>query len=376
MSIVSATTSVLAADGWGALAFTRVAERAGLSERPVRDRFDTREALAVAAWQATAGPALAEAIGVLVESGTDADALTQALRRFTHPETEMRACREIVLVGRYEPSIDEAVRATVGPLLGPLLQPSRGSLTRAQAAGHAYLLGVALGLLLHADMPGAQALDLTRPVAELARALANPVPARYLPSGRFEHLDRPVTIDTPDILGNAALTAILLEVSAHGYDAATIDSIARASGYSQGVIFNRYRTKRDLFIDASSRMLTAAAEQNATALRAVAASSSEAIAQAVMLREMMRPHRAHLRTITLEQLRLANHEPELMASIERAVHAAVEQLVTTPTERADLAAHIHFGLATGDGPLLLADWEPTAWKLPFDTITGSIDPTH
>ena len=93
-------------------------------------------------------------------------------------------------------------------------------------------------------------------------------------------------------------------------------------------------------------------------------------------REMMRPRRAGLRTITLEQLRLANHEPELMASIERAVHAAAEQLVTTPTERADLAAHIHFGLATGDGPLLLADWEPTAWKLPFDTITGSIDRTH
>lgn len=66
--IVGAVVEVLADAGWSGLTFSSVARVAGLSPRPVQDRFPDRWALAVAAWEQVTGPALESALQELLAS--------------------------------------------------------------------------------------------------------------------------------------------------------------------------------------------------------------------------------------------------------------------------------------------------------------------
>lgn len=68
---------------------------------------------------------------------------------------------------------------------------------------------------------------------------------------------------TGDPAWDAILTATLDCVGELSYEAATIDAIDAAGGYTHTVIFTRYRTKQDLFIDATDRIMG----RLATALR-------------------------------------------------------------------------------------------------------------
>jgi len=66
--IVEAVVAVLGDHGWSGLTYASVARVAGLSPRPVQDRFPDRWALAVAAWEHTAGPALESFLEELIAS--------------------------------------------------------------------------------------------------------------------------------------------------------------------------------------------------------------------------------------------------------------------------------------------------------------------
>lgn len=375
--ILDAAVAVLARDGWGGLAFTRVAEECGLSERPIRDRFASRGELAGSIWLLRAWPTLASAVTALLAAATprvdglNRDLVLAALRPFTNPDAEMRAARELLLAARFDAQMEASVHRVSGQVLDPWLTPVSGHLTRTRAASHGYTVMLGLGLLLHADRPGSAELDLTANVENLCDALSNPGPLQQLPTRRWSHLDHPAVFDTGDEAWDAILQATLNQVGNHGFDATTMLGIARSAGYSEGAIFNRYSSKQDLFIDATERMLAHAATLNAVAQQRVATDHSPAVAEAVMLREMMRPEHNRLRTVTLEQIRLASHEPAVAAAIEQAVRAAVEELTGGFDTDAATQAAVHVGLAIGNGALLLADLHPPAWKLPFVVMTGA-----
>lgn len=375
-AILGAAVTLADLEGWPAVTFPRVAAQAGLSRNAVISRHADRAGLAAAAWRERLAGPFAEALEAVVDASpvgrrpVDVEDLTQALSAFSYPNEAMRATAELLLVSRYEPALQECVDATIGIRLGSWLTPQRGRLSRALAAQRGFLLAMAMGLLLEARRQPTARIDLDGALARVSHALSHPVDASWLPTTSAVFMDEPVAFGTDDPAWDAILAATLDEVGTRGFEAATVDTIARASGYTQGVIFNRYSTKLEMFLDATDRMLTATGGRAAQFQADLATAHGPGIADAVMIRELMAPHRKAVRTITFEQLRLAWHQPDMLTAFQSAL---ADPTVTIVAERPELTedqarAWIHIEFARGLGSGLLADLHPDAWKLPHDVV--------
>ena len=381
-ALLDAALRCLDDEGWAGLALGRVSRVAGLSISPARARFTDRNGLAAALWRERLADrlqgALADVVALVGHRGdVDAGPLTSArlastLAPFVAPDQTMRCAVELVIVARYEPVVGTAVRESLDPVLHDALTPIRGRLTRADAARRAFLLMVALGLLLEGRRPEAARIDLSPVLRTMAEALSSPVAPARLPATSAVHLDAGAVFATGDRAWDRLLQASLDEIGSRGYDAATVDVIARASGSSQGLLFGRYATKRDLFLDATRRMVGEATALNVAYQERIAQTHSLGIAEAVMLREWMDPRRLCLRTIGLEQYRVGWHDPEMQAAMDAEQAPVVDRLLamwSAEGGRAAGLARVHLARAVGMGPLLLADLHPPAHLLPYDVVT-------
>ena len=375
-ALLDAATECLDDEGWAGLALGRVSKAAGLSISPARARFTDRNGLAVALWRERLAQPVTSTLGDvlgLVAAGRTVDAadLGAALAPLVSPERTLCCAVELMIVARYEPALRAAVTASLGPLLDEALTPARGRLSRTDAARSAYLLILALGLLLEGRRQGVADLDLTPVLRDTATALSNPTAPARLPAASATHLDAGAVFATGDPAWDRLLQASLDEIGARGYDAATVDVIARASGSSQGLLFGRYATKRDLFLDATRRMLGEATELNVAFQLRIGESHSLGVAEAVMLREWMDPRRFSLRTIGLEQYRVGWHDAEMQAAMDAEQAPVIDSLLAmwSTAGRAIGLARVHLARAGGMGPLLLADLHPEAYRLPYDVVT-------
>ena len=370
--VVEASAAVLAEDGWSGLALSRVARRAGLSVSPVRDRYPHRLALAAAAWEQVHGPVWGDSVSAVIDAADAADArnLGAALQPFLKPSAELRASGELLMVAAH----DEQVRALVTDLaLAPLtrcLSPTlAGSPERAAIRG--YVVMLALGLLLESWRSHAPHVDLTIPLEDLASVFRTPGVPRSLPAERAAHLDEPPIIDTGDALWDAVLHATLRQIGTYGYEAATVEAIVSEAGCSESVLFRRYATKSDAFLDATRRMVGAATELNVDYQSRMAESYSPGLAEAIMMREFMRPGREVERGIGLEQFRLAWHDERLADDIEAEqgpiVTAFLESLAHL--SEGEALARLHLEFAMGMGTVWLAALLPESWELPYDVVT-------
>lgn len=368
--IVEATASLLSEEGWAALTLAGVAHRAGLSARPVKDRYPDRLTLAAQAWERLISPGWSESMAAVIATATsgDAQALKSALAPFADPGPVHGAAVELLLVAAH----DEDVRAVVTPAaLRPIeeaLDPANGP---AVAAARGYAVMMALGLLLESWRNTAAGLDLTAPLAHLAPVLSIPGEPVPLPLERATHLDEGPVIETGDPLWDAVLVATLRQVGTRGYEAATVEAIVAEAGCSQSVLFRRYATKSDAFFDATRRMAGGAMALNVAYQQKVATEHSPGVAEAVMMREFMRPGREIERVIGLEQYRLTRHHEQLRADVEAeqaAVQSAyLESLAHLP--QAEARARLHLELAMGMGTVLLSQLVVNSWQLPYDVIT-------
>ena len=137
--ILDAALELLADSGWGAFTLVAVGARAGLSKRPVLDRFASREVLAATLWRLRLASPLTDALVPLLSGDVE------SLDTFLRPNPALNAAAELLVVRQYEPRVLTAVNLTLSPLLVDALDPPR---PRADAARTGYLLMLALGLLL------------------------------------------------------------------------------------------------------------------------------------------------------------------------------------------------------------------------------------
>jgi len=374
---LDATVHLLDTAGWEGCSVLRIAETTGKSRSPILERFGDRTGAVAAAWTQRLAPgfqqALANVVHAVGASGepTDPQLLLLALGPFYEPNASMRAAAEVLLVSRYVEGLASVVASTLGRDLDSWLTPRPHHLDKEQAARHALVTLLALGMLVEVRTGhDVNASDLAPEIAHVARALDARVPPTQLPEERATHL-----LATPDFgLRDDALEALLIatldEVGTYGYEGATVQRIARASGFTKGLIFARYASKRELFLDATDRMLLLAAQANTEFQERIAATTSVGVADATMTRESMRPEHRPVRTVTTEQFRLSWHDEQMQTTFKNVQDHVAEQIskesLARPVGQARGRMFIDFARGIGMG--ILADLHPGAWTLPIDVV--------
>jgi AcrR family transcriptional regulator len=102
---------------------------------------------------------------------------------------------------------------------------------------------------------------------------------------------------------DAILDATLALVGSIGYEATTTARIARLAEVNENAVFALYRTKLELFMDATLRQWQAGLRFKDAFASGIAARYGVGIAEATLFREAQRGGRERVRSLSLEQLR-------------------------------------------------------------------------
>jgi AcrR family transcriptional regulator len=391
--ILQAAVDVLASQGWAGLSLAAVGKTAGLSIRPVRDRFAIRGALAAGVWQERAWPALldaftqalrgaglADASEALVADATvhresdhtqaDEQTFFAAMDAFARPNAELKAAAELAIIAEFQPELRSAVQQTATPLLHFWVDPNvAGGPTR--AAKRAYLLALALGLLAASHRPSATTIDLHPFWRRLLRVIGLDRDPVALPTEpRPPHLQF-IPFATGDAITDDLLRTTIDHLGEFGFEGAALGALADAAGYSEGAIFSRYPSKEALFVDAINRHQDIAFAGFREYLAQLEQTYGAGIAEAVAIRDAMRPEERRLGVIDMERGRMAWHSPALLQAEEERLQALATQVLVEDPEHPDFsdAAHLHAARAAGLGISFLPLLVGNAWDLPYDVIT-------
>ena len=363
--ILDAATHLAANEGWAALVPSRVAAQSGLARSTVQDRFRDRPALGSALWRARCGPSICEEMRRLIDA-SDADDIARAMHRLTTSSDELLAAGELLVAAHY----DDSLRADVDADLGVAVREWCGSTDAVANARSGYLIMVGIGLLLAARRTGVANLAWTSIAQALEEARSVALTPATLPEATAPHITGDLDLAPDDPPLNALLNAALREVGGLGFEGASVERIARASQHTKGLVFSRFPSKLELFLEATRRQQTLAFAANDGFMQQVAQDHGRGVAEAVAIRELQQPHLAYARAIAMEQVRLSWHHRELKAAQEADLDAVVAALADAGGSRfPDSAPVVHFAYAVGLGmaalPLLLHG----SWDLPYDVMT-------
>lgn len=370
--IMDAAVEAAATDGWAALTPTAVARRSGMSQRAVQTRFAQRPDLGTAVWRERAGSALQSALHRAVHASTETDpaSLADALQQMAVPDAPLRAAIELLVISMFEPTVREAIEDSLVPAVGAWCTPTQAGLTPAEAARHAYVVMLGLGLIAAGRRPTIAGLELAQELDRVARAMRSSAEPIALPADRPVHVTETTPFDTGDPIHDALLAATLDQVGDFGFEGATTMSIAGAAGVSETTIFVRYPTKLDLFVDAAARQQAIAYRTNDAFTTSISEQHGTGVAEAVTMREFMHPDLVRPRAIYAEEVRISWHDAELMHRHETAIEEFLEDMGGPSRED---AAQTHVSYALGLGLALLPLLARDAWKLPFDVVTRPLE---
>lgn len=369
--VLHAALTVAARDGWGGLTLTATAVEAGLSRRAVHSRLPTRVALGVAVWTTQAGPALSDALEALLDGagllgGEPSEAaVTDALDELGSARAELRAAAELLVIAHVDPAVRVAVTDTLGARVVAWCSDARADHAMRSRRGH--LLMVGLGRCLAARSPGLGPVQPSVLARLLMAAVRTDRQPTELPQEAAPDLALESVFDTGDELLDALLLAVSRLVGERGFDQASTAEIAAASGFSEGLLYSRYDSKSELFLDATQRMAETRLAANDAYIAAIASRHGTGIAEAVTMREWQRPGLDVQRTLNLEQIRLSWHDEVQFTAIEAAMRSQFDGHVQHDDAGASTA--VAFGFTIGLGAVALPLLLPECTALSYDVMT-------
>jgi AcrR family transcriptional regulator len=370
LAVRNAAISVLADDGWGALTFSRVGREAGLATSTVLSRAKDTGGLARLAWAEIGSPlikrldAICDGVAELRQTG-DNRLLVRAWQTLAQQSVNQDAAAELIVVANV---VTDAASVVDGELR-EAMQRWMASEDRAERARVASALGLGLGVMLTNRYPWAHREGIKEALEIRGRALATDIAAGILPAEPADHMrNRQRLADDPAL--DRLLNATLEEVADRGYDAVTSRSIADAARVEESLIFRRYASKFDLFLDATHRQQTAGFQLNADYMRRIEADHGIALAEAVHLRESLGPGARVGRAMALEQVRLAWHDAKLLReSIDRLLDLREQLLLEPGWGQIETDADFYLNVAAPLGMLLLPRLIEGLQDLPWDVVT-------
>ena len=359
--ILDAAVPLAAQQGWAGLTPGHVASAAGLSRPTVLQRHASRADLASALWLDRLWRPLSAALVPLIGAvdAADSEAILSALDVFVTPTVKLRAAVELLLVSSYVSVLSAVVGSTFGPWFAPLTTDAPEAL----GARRALAVGSAFGFVMGSTGPGPGATCAGPERESWATGLAaagQPVAAW---PDRFE-VSPAAGPDTGDRTRDRVLGATVDSVAERGYEAATIEVIAARCGFTRAVIFQRYPTKYDLFLDASERTYGPVISALDAQRRQLEPVQGLGASEAWFTRELMSPDLKGLRTVLLEEIRLAGHEPGLSTVAHRANRPG--QLTAVMCAEHDTRRNPgRLSMVITSGMLLVAQLNPKTWALPL-----------
>lgn len=374
-----AAREILATEGWSALAFTRIAERAGVSRRPVHDRYTDRWDVAIDLWHSESSDALLGALSTVIEAAEGPEAspqsIKQALDQFVHPTLELRAAIEILVISQFDSRLQQRVHESCRIRIQPLCQPSNDIAEARTSTRNAYLVAISLGLLLGWRISSGEDFDLLNESERIFEALRTDLQPAPLPRLDADHFDGDIILDVDDDNLRNLMIATIEEIGKDGFDGATTLRIAKRAGCSEGFIFSRYHSKLELFVDIIRRNNESRLRQNNELLDSIAREYSQGIADAVFIREAMQPGRGHRRALTLEHFRVSMSDAQMRQQTIASLEKFVAEMRAANPEWAEkmTPSRVRMAHTTGIGVVALPLIVPGAWRLPFDLVTCGLE---
>ncbi len=370
-----AAREILATEGWSALAFTRIAERAGVSRRPVHDRFTDRWDVALDLWKSESAQELFDALDALFQTVEGADASADAFQaqidQFVHPTHELRAAIELLVMSQFNSRLHQAINDTCQQRIQSLCAVSNDISETRKAVRRAYLVSIVLGLLLGWRIYEGEDFDLRQQAQRIFNALQADIAPSGLPTIDAEHFDGNIVLNVDEPALRALMLAAIEEIGTHGFDGAATLRIAERAGFSEGFLFSRYSSKLKLFVDIIRRNTESRLHQNNQLLETIAQSHCQGIADAVFIREAMQPGRGHRRALTLEHFRVSMNDESMRKQTVAALERFVAEMRSANPEWAEkmTPTRVRMAHTVGIGVVALPLVLPDAWQLPFDLVT-------
>lgn len=373
--ILSAVTRLAANQGWSEVTFSGVGREAGLSVRPVRDRYPTRALLGADTWVEVAGPALAETLSRalwasgLLDGPVDEVAFASAMDELTVPNDPLKAAVELIVVSCFEPDIRGAINASLAVTLGDWLDPIAAG-TPARAAKRGYLLILALGLIA-TRRPGVPDLDMHPQWSRMLAAFATDLAPTPLPDEPRPAFLQHVPFDTGDPITDDVLRAAIDHLGRYGYEGTLLPSVAADANVTEASIYLRYPSKEACIMDAINRQQDIALPGQRAYLARLEERYGVGVAEAIAIRDTMHPREYLINVIDMEHLRLTWHRPNLAAKEEARLQNLVREVLAIDPANQDFAdpARLHISRALGVGIGMLPLIDGQAWQLPYDVAT-------
>lgn len=367
--MLDAATNVLAHDGWSALSLSGVAREMGLSNKPVHDRVENRSHLAALLWRDRIAQELLTMSLRVVDSINDcSDEFCEAISAFLDSDELLDAAAELLIVSRFDNCVALAIEETfAAPLLRHIESGSSSQIEKAKAN---YALMLAIGIWLSSRFELAGTPGVKQALSLWYLAIKSADYATELPTDSATHMDdEPLLVEDDPVL-DRLLNAVLVNVGKYGFEATTTMKIAKLAGVSEGYLFNRYKSKIDIFVAATELQHKAGFALNDDFFSAIENRYGIGTAEAVAIREAQLPHRDLARTMLLEQLRVGWHHGPLQARAENVHKEFREQLLKNEDHALrETPAEYFINIALSIGIAALPIIDPDSSKLPYVAIT-------
>ncbi|MBU6244507.1 MAG: TetR/AcrR family transcriptional regulator [Actinomycetales bacterium] len=368
---------VLSAIGWDALSINRVAKASGLTSGPVLNRYPDKGALALDLWQREGLPALTDALEACLTAALSPEpsarseaVFTEAMRRFVQPSMQISAGVELALGCRFDPVLGPQVTDALSAWLADRCLPDRHGREETGASQAAAIIVWAMGLVMFANRPWIDEMDITPALSRAFQALQRPAPIRPVPVRDAAYL-RASPFDTGDPRLDEIMDAVLETVARVGYQRTRLRDVAQAGGMSEGFLFSRFPTKLDLFLAVTESYYAQAYQDSLAYQQAVADEHGQAIAEAAMWREYLNPAIADRQSLGVETDRLSRYDQRMQDfTFDQDSTVLQAQLAgTDPMHRPRQIGYVHLDFATGHGLAIVGLLLPKAWDLPFNVVT-------
>ena len=381
--ILAAAVEMASNSGWAGVTLAGVGKAAGLTIRPVRDRYPTRGALAAAAWSQVAGPALHDALTAALDSAGLRNEpaaevpFSSAMRAFALPGARLRAAAEFAVVSCFEPVLREAVASTLGASVRTWLDPAAAE-GPSRAAKRGYLVALALGLLATAQRPGIPDWDFDPLWHRLLSIIAAHQAPVQLPDEPRPHHLAFIPFDTGDDTTDSLLRAAIDHLGRNGYEGSLLSSVAGAAGVSEASVFVRYPSKEAFFVDAINRHQDIAMPAQGEYLARLEQAYGTGIAEAIAIRGTMHASERIINVIEMERARLTWHRPNIAAADEDRLQELVREVLARDPANVEFSdpARVHLARALGIGVSFVPLIDEVAWNLPYDVITIPMNETE